>query len=118
MEREPARPSGGGARKRASTNHPDDVEGMIHCPLVPAGPFMDRAIAIVSEGDGLIEQLVAIAGSMRAAAEEAGADAAAIASRRLRLQALDTRLTPLGGPLFGDARRGHAHHAVARRRPR
>lgn len=92
----------------AGGNHADDIAGMIR--LFRWGrriPFMDRAITIWAEADGLIEATRKTAESMRSAIQR-GADAQTLDALRSQVLELDTRLTPLASRFsstLGDAAR-------------
>jgi signal transduction histidine kinase len=79
----------------AGANHEDDIDGMIRLfRWFRRVSFIDEAIRIWAEADGLIAQLISTADELRRAVQ-AGAGADALAPLLQRIQDLDRRLTPL-----------------------
>jgi PAS domain S-box-containing protein len=79
----------------AGGNHADDIDGMIRLfRWFRRVSFIDAAIRIWTEADGLIAELNATADELRRAVQ-AGAPPAALAPLLQRIETLDVRLTPL-----------------------
>src|SRR5581483_3088463 len=77
-------------------NHPEDIPGMETLfRRFRKVSYMDRAIAIWAEADGLIEEIQRLADELRAEIRSARPDRARIDAIVDQIAALDARLTPL-----------------------
>jgi diguanylate cyclase (GGDEF)-like protein/PAS domain S-box-containing protein len=77
-------------------NHPDDVDGMIHLfRNFKDIRFMRKPIAIWTEGDAQISELIAEAEHLHATIQSGNASNASIQAILERIKQIDMRLTPL-----------------------
>ena len=77
-------------------NHPDDIAGMIHLFRVYRQvPDIDRAIAIWTEADVHIDQLIALGGRIQASVRTRTMSPVVTRAYLQQLEAIDQALTPL-----------------------